>query len=52
MRTWAINPQGAPVNSEKYVFGNEAKAREKRARRFGIPVTIFYIIASDDAEEI
>ncbi len=52
MRTWAISPRRAPVNSEKYVFGNKAKAREKKARRFGIPVTIFYISASDVAEEI
>jgi hypothetical protein len=35
-----------------YVFGNEAKAREKKARGFGISVTIFYVSASDAAEEI
>jgi len=46
---WA---EDVDVGVDVYVFGNEAKAREKKARRFGIPVTIFYISASDAAEEI
>jgi hypothetical protein len=46
---WA---EDVDVGVDVYVFGNEAKARKKKARRFGIPVTIFNISASDAAEEI
>lgn len=46
---WA---EGVDDGVDVHVFDNEAKAREKKARGFGIPVTIFYISASDAAEEI
>ena len=46
---WA---EGVDVGVDVYVFGNEAKARGMKARGFGIPVTIFYISASDAAEKI
>jgi len=43
---WA---EGVDDGVDVHVFDNEAKAREKKARGFGIPVTIFYISASDAA---